>query len=131
MDTIVYQGKKYNRNPESKRRQHRAYYWRHDKWKQPPVSLHRQIWIDNYGPIPKNYIVHHKDRNTLNNSIDNLELLSSKDHAIHHMKERKVEKIGNCESCNTKFSYFSVRKAKFCSYRCYSKARYIRMKKKK
>ena len=124
METIIYKEQKYNRNPDSKRRQHRLYFWRHDKWKEAPVALHRQIWIDNKGPIQKGYVVHHKDRNTLNNCISNLELLSPSEHAILHMKERKVEKTGICETCSAQFRYSSVRKAKFCSYKCYSTKRY-------
>jgi hypothetical protein len=120
METIIYKEQRYNRNPDSKRRQHRAYFWRHDKWKEAPVALHRQIWIDSNGPIPKGHIIHHKDGNTLNNLIENLESLSPKDHAILHMKERKVEKNAICETCLTSFKYFSIRKAKFCSYKCYS-----------
>ena len=130
METIVYRGKKYNRSPNSTRRQHRVYFWRHDKWKEAPVALHRQIWIDQNGPIPAKYSIHHKDGDTLNNSIENLELLSPKDHAILHINERKVEKKMICETCGVEFKYFSVRKAKFCSYKCYSRARRLRIKKK-
>lgn len=126
METIIYNGKKYNRNPDSTRRQHRVYFWRHDKWKGSPVALHRQIWIDNNGPIPFRHIVHHKNGNTLDNSINNLELLSPKDHAIFHAKDRRTRKIGACETCKIEFEYFSFRKAKFCSYRCYSVARRVK-----
>ena len=37
--------------------------------------------------IPDGFIVHHKDGNKRNNSFDNLELMSEKDHKIHHMKD--------------------------------------------
>ena len=84
--TILYRGKKYHRYPKSKRRQHRAYFWRHDKWKEPPVALHRQIWIDNFGKIPKGCIIHHRDDNTLNNSPENLEILTRSQHAKLHMR---------------------------------------------
>lgn len=127
MEIIIYKGQKYSRDPESKRRQHRVYYWKHDKWKCPPIALHRQIWIDCNGPIPKGYIVHHKNKDTFDNSISNLELLSPSEHAIHHLNDRKVEKFGICEQCKVSFSYFSIRKAKFCSYNCYSRARYRRI----
>lgn len=131
-ETIVYNGQNYNRYPDSKRKQHRVYYWKHDKWKSSPVPLHRQIWIDNFGDIPKGYIVHHKDGNTLNNSTDNFELLSNSEHAILHMKERRKKRIGICENpaCGKEFEYFSVRKAKFCSYKCYSVVRRAREREK-
>jgi hypothetical protein len=120
MNIVVYKGQKYHRYPDSKRRQLRVYFWRHDKWKESPIALHRQIWIDLKGPIPKGFIVHHRDGNTFNNSIDNFELLSPKNHAVLHMEERRIEKIGKCQCCKKKFKYFSIREAKFCSYKCYS-----------
>jgi hypothetical protein len=126
METIIYRGQKYHRNPDSKRLQHRVYFWKHDKWKAAPVALHRQIWIDSNGPIPRGYVVHHKDGNTLNNCISNFELLSPSAHAIYHTKARRVEKTGICETCKMQFRYFSIRKAKFCSYKCYSRARWIK-----
>ena len=92
-ETILYRGKKYNRSPNSKRRQHRVYFWRHDKWKESPVALHRQIWIDNFGSIPKKHHIHHKDGDTFNNSIENLELISSSDHAkIHSTSPERIKK---------------------------------------
>lgn len=119
-ETIIYNGQKYNRYPESKRRQLRVYYWKHDKWKSPPIALHRQIWIDNFGEIPAGYSVHHKDGNTFNNSIDNLEIFSKSKHSVLHIAKRRVRKIGICENsqCGREFSYFSIRKAKYCSINC-------------
>lgn len=84
-ETIIYRGKKYHRYPESKRRQLKVYYWRHDTWKEPPVALHRQLWIDNFGEIPKGHIVHHKDGNSLNNLLDNFQLMERKEHSRMHM----------------------------------------------
>jgi hypothetical protein len=43
------------------------------------TTLHRLIWIWNKGIIPKGYEVDHKDNNTLNNNLDNLQLLSKKE----------------------------------------------------
>src|SRR3990167_3168520 len=82
-ETIVYRGKNYHRYPESKRRQHRVYYWRHDKGS--PFPLHRQIWIDTNGTIPKGMVIHHKDENPSNNTIENLELLSAGRHVSLHL----------------------------------------------
>ena len=86
-ETIVYRKRRYHRYPESDRRQLRVYYWRHGKGDTCPVALHRQIWIDLKGDIPKGYIVHHKDEDPLNNKIDNLELLSHSAHAGHHSRQ--------------------------------------------
>lgn len=83
-ETIVYNGVNYHRYPDSKRRQHRRYYWSHINNKSSPIPLHRQLWVDNFGPILKGFHIHHKDGNTLNNSIENLELISASDHARYH-----------------------------------------------
>lgn len=83
-ETIIYNGQKYNRYPESPRRHLRVYYWKHDKNKEPPVALHRQVWMDHYGEIPPGHHIHHKDGDTENNSIENLECVSPKDHAKKH-----------------------------------------------
>lgn len=77
---IEYGGVIWTRYPDSKRRTHRVYYQRHEKWKEPPVFLHRRIYEDNYGPIPDGYHVHHKDGDTENNSPENLEALSPEEH---------------------------------------------------
>ena len=46
--------------------------------------VHRLQWIKYHGEIPKDCVVHHKDENKLNWDIDNLELLSRKDHIFQH-----------------------------------------------
>ena len=83
-ETIVYNGKNYHRYPESDRPQHRNYFYRHDKNKESPVPLHRQIWEDVNGPIPEGMEIHHRDHNPLNNAITNLECLSASGHRKEH-----------------------------------------------
>lgn len=77
---VEYKGVVYRRYPESKNRTHRVYYQHHGEWKKPPVFLHRKIYEDNFGPIPKGHHVHHKDNNPDNNSPDNLEALPMAQH---------------------------------------------------
>lgn len=48
------------------------------------LRLHRLIWESNYGEIPDGYEIHHKDFNSLNNSLDNLQLLSKEEHLKLH-----------------------------------------------
>lgn len=92
-ETIEYRGKKYNRLPNSKRRQHRVYFWRHDKWKSSPFALHRQIYIYNFGEIPKGYVIHHKDENTLNNKPSNLVAMSKSEHMrLHSSQPHRIER---------------------------------------
>jgi hypothetical protein len=54
--------------------------WINDK----SVHIHRLEWMKHHGKIPKGYIVHHKDENKLNWSIDNLELITRSEHLKKH-----------------------------------------------
>lgn len=58
-----------------------------NKWRKNPKSLHREIRKDNFWEIPDWYEVHHKDWNTYNNDINNLEILCRKDHMRLHNKK--------------------------------------------
>ena len=49
--------------------------------------LHRYLWEREYGKIPEGYEIHHKDKNPLNNDLNNLELLSSTEHKKLHSDE--------------------------------------------
>ena len=46
--------------------------------------LHRYVWEKHNGPIPKGFIIHHKDHNKLNNDISNLELMEERAHRKNH-----------------------------------------------
>jgi len=47
-------------------------------------QLHRVIWERHHGPIPEGCVIHHKDDNTMNNDIDNLEMMTKKEHNQLH-----------------------------------------------
>ena len=49
--------------------------------------LHRYIYEKAHGEIPEGYIIHHKDHNRLNNSLDNLEMMSQSEHVKLHAKD--------------------------------------------
>lgn len=53
--------------------------------------LHRYIWEQINGEIPKGYDIHHIDHNKDNNDIDNLELLPSAKHKEIHGLELTYE----------------------------------------
>lgn len=57
------------------------------------VRLHRKVWEDVNGPVPKGKTVHHIDGNRKNNSIGNLMLMSSSQHASHHMQGQERREI--------------------------------------
>lgn len=48
------------------------------------ISLHKAVWEYHNGVVPEGFHVHHKDHNWHNNQIENLELLSQKDHSTYH-----------------------------------------------
>lgn len=51
------------------------------------------VWEEVHGTIAKGFVVHHKDRNTLNDALDNLELLSRADHLKEHKHEFEDRRI--------------------------------------
>jgi hypothetical protein len=48
--------------------------------------LHRLVYEKHYGEIPKGHVVHHINGNKLDNSIENLELMTLKEHVSHHCR---------------------------------------------
>lgn len=82
--------------------------------------LHRLIFEDFYGAIPNDCIIHHKDKNSLNNCLINLQIKNRKNHMSLHMfnndnwlgKEHSNEtkiRISNSQSTT---GYFRVHKHK-------------------
>lgn len=45
------------------------------------------VWELYHGPIPRGMVVHHKDRDTLNDATENLELVTRADHINEHREE--------------------------------------------
>jgi DNA-binding XRE family transcriptional regulator len=58
--------------------------WR-ENGKSIQMFYSRWLWEKSNGSIPKGFFLHHKDGNCLNDSIDNLELITNGEHtALHH-----------------------------------------------
>ena len=58
------------------------------------IAEHRLIWKRYFGEIPKGYEIHHKDENKLNNSIENLQLVTRKEHIhIHELGQKNKIRI--------------------------------------
>jgi hypothetical protein len=51
---------------------------------------HRRIWEKHYGQIEKGYVIHHKDFDKKNNSIENLECLTKKEHGEKHKLPNRI-----------------------------------------
>jgi hypothetical protein len=64
----------------------KGYYWNFTYGK-----LHRYIWIEHNGPIPKGLVVHHIDEDKTNNDISNLMLLSNKEHTYIHQQSTSTQ----------------------------------------
>lgn len=135
-ETIVFEGVAYHRYPESKSSVNRAYFT--GSIDGETVRLHQKIYESHFGKVPAGFHVHHKDGNTLNNSIDNLELASEHDHHSHHTiksadkiykgkkafwgKQQYREVV--CLECGKNYQTRSTRDAKFCSSNCWNKFHY-------
>jgi hypothetical protein len=70
---------------------------------EPNVWRKRAIvaWETVNGALPRGYVVHHIDRNSLNDAIDNLSALTRREHAREHELERAeawVESIKSKQS---------------------------------
>jgi hypothetical protein len=92
VEVIIFKGIKFRRYPNSKNSSNRNYFYcGSQNYKKDIRSLHREIWKDKYGQIPKGFDVHHEDANTLNNNISNLKLISNKDHSSYHAKKKYKE----------------------------------------
>lgn len=79
--------------------------------------LHRAVWEEYYGQkIPDGYVIHHKDENPKNNSIDNLQLMTIEEHIKHHHIGKKVRDDSKelISKSTNKTGYFRVSK-KVCA----------------
>lgn len=51
------------------------------------ILEHRHVWESAFGPLPRGYIVHHIDGDSLNNELSNLRAMTISDHtAIHNRR---------------------------------------------
>ena len=51
------------------------------------ILLAKFVWEKEHGPIPRGFVVHHKDRNKLNDSAENLKLITKAEHLAEHRSE--------------------------------------------
>lgn len=80
-------------------------------------------WLKTGKVVPKGYVVHHKDGNSLNDKFSNLELMKFGKHSRLHNKKKKIKCV--CEYCNKSFKLPQWRinqgRGKYCSLNCYHK----------
>ena len=78
VETVIFNGRRYNRYPNSGNPAHRRYFARSGS------RLHRDVWEFHNGKIQKGFQIHHIDGDTSNNDISNLECLSFQSHRAEH-----------------------------------------------
>ena len=81
---IHFDGHNFVRYPNSPKRAHRVYFC--TTIKKHKIMLHRYIYAKEHGEIPKGFVIHHKNENPLDNSLDNLCLMSKAEHQALHGK---------------------------------------------
>lgn len=87
---VRFNGIVYRRYPLSRKSSERNYFraGRGDAIK-GRSSLHRDLWKYRHGDIPDGFEIDHRDGNPLNNSMENLQLLTSEQHAEKHREESR------------------------------------------
>ena len=95
-EEVLFQGVRFRRALP-----HGRYYW--GRWEGRHESLHRAVWIFHKGPIPEGMVIHHRDEDTTNNDITNLDCISYPDHGKEHRdKWRTPERLEHLERIRDK-----------------------------
>lgn len=55
----------------------------------------RYLWEQYYGPIPRGMGIHHKDEDSLHDTIENFELVSKKEHLALHRASFEAKRIAS------------------------------------
>ena len=92
VESVVFHGITFRRYPDSKRWSDGNYYRPHAGHIRRGIgAYHVEVWKEHNGKVPSGCVVHHKDGDTSNNAIENLELLSGHDHLSFHGKKKFAE----------------------------------------
>lgn len=81
-----------------------------------PMLVHRLVYSLFNDDISDEYIVHHKDGNKYNNSIDNLVLMKQSEHARLH-QQKYFDKTMVCPICGKEFLWTALQQQRFYSHK--------------
>lgn len=84
-------------------------------------ALHRDVWKCYYGEIPDGCVIHHRDNNPANNTIDNLQCLTKVEHRRLHNGQLGER---TCVICGKTFLTRLDYPGKTCSKKCENAYRY-------
>ena len=83
-ERVTFQNRIYTRDIDSKYLSRQRYFRRKRYDRQTRTYkwdlLHRVIWESCHGKIPQDCVIRHRDGNPLNNDIENLDCVTSRDH---------------------------------------------------
>jgi len=95
-ETVVFNGIKFRRYPESEHRSDRVYFTPGIADKTNGVGrLHEEIWKAEHGPIPTGNHIHHVDHDPLNNDLSNLACIAGAEHHRHHAGSESRQRLLN------------------------------------
>ena len=91
------------------------------------VLRYYAVWESLKGDIPDGYVIHHIDGNKTNDSIENLKLITKKEHDEYHINKQKTGLWLNCTVCKKRFYKPQWRmnqkghSGKYCTKECRNK----------
>lgn len=80
----------------------------------PQKKLHRFIWECQVGPIPPGYVIHHRNEDTNDNRVENLECITPTEHNRRH-RARDMENLKRAIEVSTRICHDPARKKIFAA----------------
>ena len=94
------------------------------------LLLHRYIFSQFIGrPLLRGELIHHVNGDKKDNRIENLEIMTPKEHSIHHNQKYPVTK--KCEVCGSEYMPHPTKRlrSKTCSRECFIKFQSLKLRK--